>query len=137
MTLEKQPDMWYDLPEYRVLFHIIIERGPYSDGKKKRCARPRPAGGGVATGRRPLYVSLDGSERRATHDFSLKLVETDRLPPGKRDSPALRTREQTIRRDIEDGIHSGKECTLDQAVERYLALRQDLRPNTMVSYRRF
>ena len=38
--------------------------------------------------------------------YSWKLVDTDRIPSGKRCNESLRPMEKRIRRDLEDGIHT-------------------------------
>ena len=38
--------------------------------------------------------------------YSWKLVDTDRIPSGKRCNESLRSMEKRIRRDLEDGIHT-------------------------------
>ena len=49
------------------------------------------------------YVDATGVRRSI---YSWKLVETDKVPDGKRNSPSLRDLVRKTRRDAEDGINS-------------------------------
>lgn len=80
------------------------------------------------------YTDQEG-KRRAV--YSWRLVETDKLPDGKRNGEALRTMEQRIRRDLEDGICSGaaQTITLNQEFEAYMAAKSSLAESTRYNYR--
>lgn len=82
---------------------------------------------------RYMFRWTDNGERHTI--YSWKLVETDRLPPGKRDGPALRTQEQNVRKNMEDAVSTGNSLTLNELVEKYWSIRKDLRPATIISYK--
>lgn len=66
--------------------------------------------------------------------YSWRLVETDRLPKGKRACRPLRELEREIRRDIEDGIdHIGKKMTVSQLYDKFTRCRLDVRDGTVRS----
>ena len=79
------------------------------------------------------YNDVNG-ERRAI--YSWKLVETDKVPVGKRCDSALRTLEQAVLRDIEDGIatNDAKRSTVDSAFDQFMQLRKDLKESTRCNY---
>lgn len=65
---------------------------------------------------------------------SWKLVERDRMPPGKKDDLSLREKERQIERDMEDSIKTGRDAkiTLNQMFETYMTgknLTQAIDPN--------
>lgn len=63
--------------------------------------------------------------------YSWRLVETDRVPKGKRQCVPLRDRERQIQRDLEDGINTpGGRMTVCQLYERYTRYRSNVRPAT-------
>lgn len=63
--------------------------------------------------------------------YSWKLVPTDRVPKGKRDSLSLREKEKEIQRDRDDGIVPlGRRMTVCQLYERYTRFRPKVRTHT-------
>ena len=50
------------------------------------------------------YFDMDGCRQVV---YSWKLVERDRMPPGKKDDLSLREKERQIERDMEDSIKTG------------------------------
>ncbi len=80
------------------------------------------------------YTDAAG-ERRSV--YSWKLVDTDKVPGGKRCNESLRSIEKRINNDLEDGIntHAAKNMTLDQLFEKYMGIRSELRPTTQVHYK--
>lgn len=80
---------------------------------------------------RYVFKYLD-AHRKPRFVYSWKLVETDRVPQGKRPCVALREREREILRDLEDGIdHLGGQMTVSQLYERYTRCRANVRPGTV------
>lgn len=67
---------------------------------------------------------------------SWKLVERDRIPPGKKDDISLREKERQIERDVEDNIKTGKDSkiTLNQMFETYMAGKIALKDSTRANY---
>lgn len=65
---------------------------------------------------------------------SWRLVETDKLPNGKRQCEALRTLEKEIRRDVDDGIKTTDKTTVAELVEGYINLKSKRR-KTMQAFR--
>ena len=60
--------------------------------------------------------------------YSWKLVETDKLPKGKRECVALRDQEKLIRRDIEDGVDSyyADRTPLNDYFDRHIETKKEL-----------
>ena len=79
------------------------------------------------------YSDIDGQRQTI---YSWKLVETDKVPNGKKDGPALRTMIQQIEKDLKDGIRlvESKEITLNDLFEKFLETRTDLVENTRCNY---
>lgn len=74
------------------------------------------------------YTDGDGKPKFI---YSWRLVETDRLPAGKRPCRPLREREREIRRDLEDGIDPiGKKMTVNQLYAKFTRCRLDVREGT-------
>ena len=69
--------------------------------------------------------------------YSWQLVDTDRIPPGKRCKESLRAMEKRINRDVEDGIstHRAGRMTLNAYFEEFFAAKQELKPSTRGNYR--
>ena len=67
------------------------------------------------------YFDMDGCRQVV---YSWKLVERDRMPPGKKDDLSLREKERQIERDMEDSIKTGRDAkiTLNQMFETYMTL---------------
>ena len=85
------------------------------------------------------YVDVNGIRRSA---YSWKLVETDRVPEGKRCEVSLREMEKQIRRDLEDGIqtHTANTKTLNQLFDTYMStkeLKQSTRTNYQYMYKNY
>ena len=67
--------------------------------------------------------------------YSWKLESYDEVPPGKKDSLALRELEKSIRRDLDDEIVPyGAGLTVIDLVRKYLEQKQGVRPNTEANY---
>ena len=71
--------------------------------------------------------------------YSWKLVDTDRLPTGKKCSESLRTMIQKIQRDQEDGIDTNraKEMTLNEFADEFFTNKFGIRESTFEVYKRF
>ena len=66
---------------------------------------------------------------------SWRLVDTDRLPAGKRPCEALRTMEANIKRDLEDGIDTKKaERTVVEQIDEYLNSKTFNKASTKYTY---
>lgn len=79
------------------------------------------------------YSDVNG-ERQTV--YSWKLVETDRVPAGKRCTEALRTIEQRVLKDIEDGIDTDKaeSTVVNMLFDEFMALRTELKESTRCNY---
>lgn len=68
--------------------------------------------------------------------YSWRLVPSDRLPAGKRESPSLREKEQSIREDSHDGIDgkSAAKLTLNDTFSLYMSTRRELKERTRAFY---
>ena len=69
--------------------------------------------------------------------YSWKLVDTDKVPKGKRDCRALRDLEKEIQRDVDDGINSYKaeRTTLNRFFDDYIETKYELKPSTRTNYK--
>ncbi len=69
--------------------------------------------------------------------YSWKLVDTDRVPSGKRCTESLRSIEKRIRRDLEDGIHTHEadRTTLNGHFDRYIAQKIEIKESTRGNYK--
>lgn len=68
--------------------------------------------------------------------YSWKLVETDRVPEGKKDGPALRTMIQQVNKALEDGIcpKTANDITLNAQFRSFMEARTDLKESTRCNY---
>ena len=80
------------------------------------------------------YVDANGVRRSA---YSWKLVDTDKVPEGKRCDMSLREIEKQIRRDLEDGIstHNANSKTLNDVYNTYMESKTELKPSTRTNYK--
>lgn len=80
------------------------------------------------------YEDLNG-ERRSV--YSWKLVETDKIPNGKRECVALRDMEKAIQRDLDDGINTfaANRMTLNRLFDEYIESKYELKPSTRTNYK--
>lgn len=80
------------------------------------------------------YLDVKG-ERRSI--YSWKLVDTDKVPKGKRNCRALRDMEKEVNRDVEDGINSYKayRTTLNRFFDDYIETKYELKPSTRTNYK--
>lgn len=79
------------------------------------------------------YTDSNGQRRTI---YSWKLVNTDKVPDGKRCSESLRDMERDIQRDIEDSIRTNdaRSITVNDAFSSFINLRTDLRTTTRCDY---
>ncbi len=80
------------------------------------------------------YVDIKGVRRSI---YSWKLVDTDKLPSGKRNCRALRELEKEIQRDIDDGInsHEAYRTTLNRFFDDYIQTKYELKSSTRTNYK--
>ena len=69
--------------------------------------------------------------------YSWKLVDTDRVPSGKRCTESLRSIEKRIRKDLEDGIqtYEADRTTLNCHFDRYIAQKIEIKESTRENYK--
>lgn len=80
------------------------------------------------------YKDIKGN----THSiYSWKLVETDKLPRGKKSSEPLRELEKQVKRDLEDGLNSfsAHKITLDDFFDDYIETKYELKQSTRTNYK--
>ena len=112
------------------------ERGSFMSGKR-RDNKGRVLHSGESQRADGMYMfrysDLNG-ERKTI--YSWKLVKTDKLPEGKKDSPALREAEKLIQRDLDDKIRTGdaEKTTVDDLFARFFEMRADLKESTKCTY---
>lgn len=79
------------------------------------------------------YRDNDGKRRSI---YSWKLVETDKVPAGKKDGLSLREKEKLIQRNLLEGITpNGGDLSVVQLCEKYLLTKTNVRHNTEASYK--
>ena len=80
------------------------------------------------------YEDLNG-ERRSV--YSWKLVETDKIPNGKRKCVALRDMEKAIQRDLDDGINTfaANRMKLNRLFDEYIESKYEIKPSTRTNYK--
>ena len=80
------------------------------------------------------YVDVKGVRRSI---YSWKLVETDKVPDGKRNSLSLRELVKKVRRDAEDGINSftAYRTTLNSFFDDYIETKYELKQSTRTNYK--
>lgn len=84
---------------------------------------------------RYMYKYTD-SVGKIKYLYSWRLVRTDPIPKGARDTMPLRDKIKMIQRDLDDGIvPMGDDLTVLELVEKYVAQKAGVRPNTEVGYR--
>lgn len=68
--------------------------------------------------------------------YSWRLVETDKLPAGKKAGMPLRDLEKQLTRDTDDGIESfvASKKTLNDFFEKYMAMKKELKTTTRAGY---
>lgn len=79
------------------------------------------------------YIDRNGSRQTV---YSWKLVDTDKVPDGKRCQAALRDMEKQILRDLDDNIYTADagKTTVDGLFSSFMELRTDLRETTRCNY---
>ena len=84
-----------------------------------------------------MYRYTDACGERQTV-YSWKLVETDKIPSGVKNGPALRTMIAAIEKDLKDGIrpNSASEYILNDLFDSLMELRTDLKETTRCNYLR-
>ena len=100
--------------------------------QKRRDNRNRVLNTGESQRTNGLYVfKYIDRDKKPKFVYSWRLVETDRLPAGKRPCKPLREKECEIRRDLEDGIDPiGKKMTVSQLYAKFTRCRLDVREGT-------
>ena len=80
------------------------------------------------------YKDAQGNTRSI---YSWKLVETDKLPAGKKWEASLREMEKKIQRDLEDGIngYAGARTILNSFFEAYMETKYELKQSTRTNYK--
>ena len=80
------------------------------------------------------YKDAQGNTRSI---YSWKLVETDKLPAGKKWEASLREMEKKIQRDLEDGIngYAGARTTLNSFFAAYMETKYELKQSTRTNYK--
>ena len=80
------------------------------------------------------YKDAQGNTRSI---YSWKLVETDKLPAGKKWEASLREMEKKIQRDLEDGIngYAGARTPLNSFFEAYMETKYELKQSTRTNYK--
>lgn len=75
---------------------------------------------------------IDGKPKFLT---SWRLVDTDKLPPGRRACLSLRELERQLGKDLESGLSPlSKVWTVNELVERYILTKTGVRPSTKANY---
>lgn len=79
------------------------------------------------------YIDADGIRRWV---YSWRLVETDKTPAGKKQTPALRTLEKEIKAKLNLGIkvYDGAKLSLNDCFDSYMAGKSNLKEGTKANY---
>ena len=82
-----------------------------------------------------MYRYIDANRNRRSV-YSWRLVDTDKNPSGRRSSESLRTIEQRIQKDLDDGINTdiAINTTVDNLCEKFFALNSELKESTRCNY---
>lgn len=82
-----------------------------------------------------MFRYTDGTGERHTV-YSWKLVSTDMLKEGQRDSQALRDMEKRILKDLDDSIKTrdAEHTTVDDLFDQFMDIRKDLRESSRCCY---
>ena len=82
-----------------------------------------------------MYRYTDSTGKRRTV-YSWRLVSTDKLKDGQRDTKALRDQEKCILRDLDDNIQSGEadRITVNDLFRQFMDIRKDLKESTRCCY---
>lgn len=82
-----------------------------------------------------MFRYTDSAGKRRTV-YSWKLVSTDKLKEGQRDSQSLRDKEKRILKDLDDKIktNEAEHTTTDDLFEQFMEIRQDLKESTRCCY---
>lgn len=84
---------------------------------------------------RYMFQYADAYGKRKTI-YSWKLVETDRVPKGKKDVLSLREQEEQVKQDLKDGIRAGMgKMTLNDMFDIYFATKHNLKQSTRTNYK--
>ena len=69
--------------------------------------------------------------------YSWQLVDSDKIPAGKRSKESLRAMEKRIARDQDDGIdtYGASRTTLNAYYDDYITSKRELKPSTATNYR--
>lgn len=83
-----------------------------------------------------MFRYTDGAGDRKSV-YSWKLVETDKMPDGKKNGESLRSMEKQIEKDLDDKIKTSMSCSLcvNDLYDSFMGLRTDLRESTRCNYR--
>lgn len=80
-----------------------------------------------------VYTDENGNQKFL---YSWKLEETDRLPAGRRNCESLRSKVKRLKKDLDSGIDpNGGKITVLELTEKYIALKQGVKPITKENYR--
>ena len=80
------------------------------------------------------YKDVKGNTRSI---YSWKLVETDKVPSGKKSGQSLRELEKQVRREVEDGLNSfsAYKTTLNAFFDSYIETKYELKQSTRTNYK--
>ncbi|MCR4719946.1 MAG: tyrosine-type recombinase/integrase [Firmicutes bacterium] len=80
------------------------------------------------------YSDANGIRRSV---YSWRLVETDKIPTGKRYCISLREIEKNLSKDIDDGIdfHKARRVTLNDFYDAYIETKYELKSSTRANYK--
>lgn len=78
------------------------------------------------------YYDVNGVRRSL---YSWRLSITDLVPEGKRQCESLRDLEKAVLRDVQDGIQTKSNVTLNSRFDSYISDKKELRGSTRANYR--
>ena len=121
---------------YQILF--LQERKGIAMSEKRRDNKGRVLRNGESqrSDGKYMFRYMDHAGKRKTV-YSWKLVSTDKLKEGQRDSESLRDKEKQILKDLDDKIetYTASHTTVNDLFDQFLEIRKDLKENTRCCYK--
>lgn len=125
-----QKSQRYDIIKTTYQGSFPLKQGGYMIKRRDNKNRILQTGESQRKDGRYLYKYTD-SNGKINFIYSWKLVETDKMPKGKKQDKSLREKIRQIQKDIQDGIDTQKsKITLIKLYEKYTNQRANIKPNT-------
>ena len=136
MTWNLQKEIWCGKMKCYVRFLFFSRKGvTMSEKRRDNKGRVLRNGESQRSDGKYMFRYTDNTGERHTV-YSWKLVSTDKLKEGQRDSQALRDMEKRILKDLDDSIKTrdAEHTTVDDLFEQFMDIRKDLRESSRFCY---